>query len=81
MSGHGWKPGDERKKAIADLANAMQAVAGVVDAMTRDELESLLGKLDAMHSIILRNMAAPRKAPGEGVVRDIGSGLHRKGRV
>jgi hypothetical protein len=78
MSGHGWGPGDERKRAIADLANAMQAVAGVVDGMTRDELEALLGKLDAMHAIIIRKLASPR-APA--TVRPIGSGLHRKGRV
>jgi len=86
MSGHGWGPGDDRKRAIAELANAMQAVAAVVGEMSPDELEALFEKLDRMASIVTRTLAG-RATPPSGaaaaaaVVRDIRSGLYPKGRV
>lgn len=63
MSGHGWGPGDERKRAIADLANAMQAVSGLVAEMSRDELEQLFEKLGRMAAIVSHCVAAKQEAP------------------
>lgn len=79
MSGHGWGPGDERKRAIADLANAMQGVAGVLDAMTRDELEALVSKLDTMHAIAIRTLAGRRGPSAEEPPASLGSGFYPKG--
>ena len=49
-----WPKGTEAMRAISDLANAMQAVAGWLQTMTDDELAAWLDRLDRMRRIVLK---------------------------
>lgn len=58
----GWPKGEEAKRAIADLANAMQGVAGWIPEMDREELTALATKLTTMTRIVLERLG-PALAP------------------